>query len=106
MPDRSRYFQGGNWLKAGDVPPKGATYTVETFDEIATPRDEKRPLTAVLRFVDIDGPFSLNATNFDKMCEKFGEDEKRWKGKKVKLVHVRAPNPKQNGKMVDALRIE
>lgn len=109
MPDRSRYFQGGNFLKPdskdddGDTIVKdGMMVTVEEFSEAKT-RIGTRP---ILRLKGIDQPFGLNATNFDKMVEKFGESEKNWAGKKIRLRVIQAPNPQNQNKMQAAIRIE
>lgn len=101
MPDRSKYFQGGNFLKPKDVK-DGQLVTIEEFSDAKT-RIGTRP---ILRLVGIEMPFGLNATNFDTMVEKFGENEKNWKGKKIRLRFVQAPNPSNGGKMQTVLRIE
>ena len=99
MPDRKKYFQGGEFLKADDVK-DGQLVVVEKFEE-ATTRLGVRP---ILRLKGIEAPLGLNATNFDKMVEKFGEKETAWAGKKIKLTLVRANNPQTN-KEQDAIRI-
>jgi hypothetical protein len=99
MPDRSKYFEGGNFLKADDVK-DGQIVVVEKFEE-ATTRLGVRP---ILRLKGIESPLGLNATNFDKMVEKYGDKESAWAGKKIKLVLVRANNPQTN-KEQDAIRI-
>ena len=101
MPDKGKYFTGGNFLKAADVK-DGQLVTIEKFDEAKT-RLGVRP---VLRLKGIEKPFGLNATNFDKMVDKYGENEKNWTDKKIRLVIVKAPNPSNAGKMQDAIRIE
>ena len=98
--DRTIYFQGGNFLKVEDVRP-GEKYTVVEFQEAKT-RIGIRP---ILRFKEVDKPFGLNATNFDKMIEKYGDNSDNWKGKKITFSKVRATNPQLGGKEVDALRI-
>jgi hypothetical protein len=40
------------------------------------------------------------------MVEKFSDDEKKWAGKKIRLVIVQAPNPSAGGKLGPAIRIE
>lgn len=100
---RDKYFQGGQFLKATDVKDRQLV-TIEKFEEIKTRLSENpRP---VLRFVGIEKPFGLNATNYDKMSEKYGENEKAWSGKKIRLLIVQAPNPSNGGKIGPALRIE
>jgi len=99
--DRTSYFPGGNFLKAEDVRP-GTKYTIVEFQEAKTRISElPRP---ILRFKETDKPFGLNATNFDKMIEKFGGDADEWVGKKITFLKVKANNP-QTKKEVDALRI-
>ena len=98
--DRSEYFQGGAFLKAADVRP-GTKYTILKFEAIKT-RIGTRP---VLRLKETELPFGLNATNFDKMVEKFGDDSDDWANKKITFSKVKAPNPQLGGKEVDALRI-
>jgi len=100
--DRGAYFQGGNFLKADDVRP-ATKYTITGFEAIKTRISElPRP---ILRFKETDKPFGLNATNFDKMVEKYGDDTDDWEGKKITFTKVKAPNPQLGGKEVDALRI-
>src|SRR5277367_3320056 len=99
MPDRKKYFQGGSFLKADDVK-DGQLVIVEKFEEAQT----KLGTRPVLRLKGMEAPLGLNATNFDKMVEKFGEKESTWAGKKIKLVISRANNP-QTGKEQDAIRI-
>ena len=101
MIDRSKYFQSGSFLKAKDIK-DGQTVTVEEFSEAKT-RLGTRPL---LRLKGIEQPFGLNATNFDRMVEKFGDNEKNWINKKIRLTIVSAPNPSAGGKMQPAIRIE
>lgn len=101
MPDRSKYFKAGQFLKADDVK-DGQFVFIEAFEEVKTKLDkDPRP---IIRFKGIEKPLGLNATNFDKLIEKFGEKEKDWMGKKVKLTLVKANNP-QTGKEQDAIRI-
>ena len=109
MPDRSKYFQGGNFLKPDSKDDDGDTIikdgmlaTVEEFSEAKT-RIGTRP---IIRLKGIEQPFGLNATNFDKMIEKFGENEKNWAGKKIRLRIIMAPNPQKGGKEQPAIRIE
>jgi hypothetical protein len=102
MPKVSRdaYFQGGNFLKAADVK-NGQQFQIEKFEEIKT-RIGTRP---VLRFKGEEKPFGLNATNFDKMLEKFGDNSDNWIGKRIRFNIVQAANPQQGGKEGPALRI-
>jgi len=98
--DRSQFFQGGAFLKASDVRP-GTKYTIVKFDAIKT-RIGLRP---ILRLKETELPFGLNATNFDKMVEKYGDDADNWEGKKIAFNKVKATKPQLGGKEVDALRI-
>lgn len=98
---RSDYFKGGNFLKAAAIK-NGQLAIVEGFEEAKT-RLGTRP---ILRLRGFEEPFGLNATNYDKMVERFGEDEKKWAGKKIKLLIVQAPNPSAGGKMQPAIRVE
>jgi len=98
---RSDYFKGGNFLKAAAIK-NGQFAIVEAFEEAKT-RLGTRP---ILRLRGFEEPFGLNATNYDKMVERFGEEEKKWAGKKIKLLITQAPNPSQGGKMQPAIRIE
>lgn len=98
---REKYFPGANFLKASDIEDE-SVYTVLGFEEIKTRiSDEPRP---VLRLKGEEKPLGLNATNFDKMIEKFGDETEKWKSKRITLMLVRARNP-QTGKEQDAIRI-
>lgn len=97
---RSDYFKGGNFLKAAAIK-NGQFAIVEAFEEAKT-RLGTRP---ILRLRGFEEPFGLNATNYDRMVELFGENEKQWAGKKIKLIIVQAPNPSAGGKMQPAIRI-
>src|SRR6266478_4337524 len=94
MPDRDKYFQSGAWLKAKDVK-SGQLLLIEEFGEAKT----KIGLRPYVKFKGFDNPFGLNATNFDQLVGKFGDNEKNWSGKKVKVVIVQVANPSQGGKM-------
>ena len=98
---RDKYFQSANFLKPKDVK-NGQVVMVDKFEEAKT-RIGLRPL---LRLDGIEAPLGLNATNYDAMCEAFGEDETRWHGKAIRLHITTAPNPSQGGKEGPALRIE
>lgn len=103
MIDRNKYFQGGSFLKpTSDGFKNGMIVTVEKFDEAKT-RLGTRP---ILRLKGIESPLGLNATNMDKMIEKFGEDESKWAGKRLKLITVMAPNPQKGGREQPSIRIE
>lgn len=101
MPDRDKYFQSGAWLKAKDVK-NGQLLIIEEFGEAKT----KIGLRPYVRFKGFENPFGLNATNFDQLVTKFGEDESKWTGKRVKVVIVQATNPSQGGKLQPAIRFE
>jgi hypothetical protein len=101
MPDRDKYFQSGAWLKAKDVK-NGQLLLIEEFGEAKT----KIGLRPYVKFKGYENPFGLNATNFDQLTSKFGDNEKNWIGKKVKVVLVQAANPSQGGKMQPSIRFE
>lgn len=101
MPDRDKYFQSGAWLKAKDVK-NGQLLIIEEFGEAKT----KIGLRPYVKFKGFENPFGLNATNFDQFIQKFGEDESKWAGKRVKVVIVQAANPSAGGKMQAAIRFE
>jgi hypothetical protein len=101
MPDRDKYFESGSWLKPSDVK-NGQLLIIEEFGEAKT-RIGLRPY---IKFKGFEEPFGLNATNFDWLVLKFGESEKNWTGKKVKVQIVQAPNPSKGGKEQPAIRFE
>lgn len=101
MIDRSAFSKGQPFLKAGDFK-SGASFTIETFEEF----DYNGEHRCLLRLAGVEQPFGLNMTNLDNLLEKFGNDEKKWRGKKIKLLHVMAPNPQKGGKSVKSIRIE
>jgi hypothetical protein len=102
MRERSEFFDSTPFLKAKDVK-DGGKFIIESFDAVKTRLGPK--LYPLLRLKDWEEPFGLNATNYDKMVELFGPDQKKWAGKKIKLVKVKAPNPSKGGQIGDALRI-
>lgn len=101
MPDRDKYFQSSAWLKAGDVK-NGQLLMIEEFGEAKT----KLGLRPYLKFKGFEQPFGLNATNFDYLVAKYGENEKNWTGKKLKVVIVSVANPSAGGKMQPGIRFE
>jgi hypothetical protein len=101
MPDRDKYFQSGAWLKAKDVK-NGQLLQIDEFGEAKT----KIGLRPYVKFKGFENPFGLNATNFDQLVQKFGEDESKWSGKKVKVVIVQVANPSAGGKMQPGIRFE
>jgi hypothetical protein len=101
MIDRDKYFQGGNFLKAKDFK-DGQQVIVTQFEEVKT-RIGTRP---VLRLQGFEAPLGLNATNMDKMIEKYGNNEKTWAGKRIRISIIMAPNPSKGGKEGPAVRIE
>lgn len=96
---RKKYFPGADFLKADDIEDETFVRVLQ-FEEIKT-RIGDRP---VLRLKGLEKPLGLNATNWDKMTEKFGPDPSDWEGKKVELIIIRAHNP-QTKKEQDAIRI-
>src|SRR5882672_10468145 len=101
MPDRDKYFQSGAWLKAKDVK-NGQLLLIEEFGEAKT----KIGLRPYVKFKGFESPFGLNATNFDQLVAKFGDNEKNWEGKKVKVSIVKVQNPSAGGKVQDSIRFE
>jgi hypothetical protein len=97
---REDFFESTLFLKAEDIK-NGQHFVVESF-EAAKTRIGTRP---ILRLKGQDKPFGLNATNWDKMVEKFGDDQDNWPGKKISLIKVQAPNPSKGGKLGPALRV-
>lgn len=100
MSNRDKYFQSAKFLTPSDVK-KGQLLVVEKFEEINT----KIGLRPILRIKGLELPLGLNATNYDRMCELYGEDEAKWGGKKITVAIVQAPNPKKDGKEQPAIRI-
>lgn len=98
---RESFFDSAKFLKAADIK-DGQQFTVEKF-ETAKTRLGNRPL---LRLKNVEVPLGLNATNFDKMVEKYGDDADKWSGKRITLRKVKTNNPQQGGKEVDGIRIE
>jgi hypothetical protein len=101
MPERDKYFQGSAWLSPKDVK-NGQLLAIEEFGEAKT----QIGLRPYIKFKGFDAPFGLNATNFDYLVTKFGDNEKTWSGKKVKVVIVQAPNPSNANKLQPAIRFE
>lgn len=95
------YFESAKFLKAEDLPKREVTVTVEKFEAVPT-QIGKRPL---LRLKGYDLPLGLNATNFKKMVEKYGEETNDWEGRKITLYKIKTTNP-QNHSEVDGIRIK
>lgn len=102
--DPHKYFKGGNWLKADDVK-NNSSFTIELVEEVNVIRDNVPEETVIVRFKDVDAAFGLNKTNMMRLIELFGAETRRWIGKKIKLVHAQAANPKQGGRMQKVLRV-
>lgn len=102
--DRSRYARKGSnsFLKAADLDGASTKVVIAGFREAELPSG----LTAILDIVEFKGKtsFPLNMTNLDALIDRLGKDEKKWNGKKLKLVKVRVRNP-STGKMVDSLSV-
>jgi len=100
MIDSTKYYSDKKFLKATQVK-EGTEFTIESFEEI-TMSGRVKP---VLHFKGVDETFSLNRTNLLKLIQKFGKDEAKWPGKKIKLIFDVANNP-QTGQPTDrAMRI-
>jgi hypothetical protein len=98
--NRDEFFEGGQFLKAPDVK-NGQQFTIEKAEVLKTRIGD----SLVLRFKGQEKPFGLNATNFDMMVEKFGDETDDWVDKRIKLNITTAPNPSKGGKEGPALRI-
>lgn len=98
---KESYFESAKFLKAKDVK-SGTIFTIDKFEEIKT-RLGTRPC---LRLKGVDMPFGLNATNLDTLIEKFGDNELKYPGKRIKLMVVATTNPSDGGKATKGLRIE
>lgn len=93
----------GNWLKAADCAAAETTVTILAYREQKF-NDRTAPVIDVKMGKEEYG-FALNATNLDRLIQKFGEDSDDWEGKKITFVKVKVTNPTTN-KEVDSLRVK
>ena len=102
MINRDRYA-GDDVIRAADIK-HGQTATIDWFQEIKSALRDK-PMQAAVQLSEFPGKFlALNTTNLDALLDKFGNDEEKWKGKKIKLLIVDTKTP--DGKPVKGIRVE
>ena len=95
-------FYSHKFLKAEDLK-DGQQLTIEKVEIL--PSDLKKSgKTIAVFFKGNDVPLSLNATNFDALSAKFGDDSDKWIGKKVTVSKSKVTNFKTGGD-VDGVRL-
>jgi hypothetical protein len=83
MIDRERLFPA-KFLNATNFPaPKGAVFEIEDVRLEAVGREREEKL--VLDLVGVAKPLVINKTNFDVLCDLFGEEERDWIGQSIFL---------------------
>lgn len=92
---------GQQFIKAEDIK-DGQKLTIEKVEFVSSDL-KKGGKTLCLFFKGFDHPLSLNATNFDYMCEKYGDDTDKWVSKTLTARKPKVENFK-TGKEVDAIR--
>jgi hypothetical protein len=100
--DREKYA-GNDIIRVDDVK-SGQSATIDWFQEIKTTLKD-RPVQPAVQLSEFPGKYlALNTTNLDTLIEKFGNEEDKWKGKKIKLVIVQTQKP--DGTPAKGIRIE
>ena len=93
MINRNRYA-GDKIIRASDLK-DDATYTIDWFEEIETQlRDRK--VQPSIKLHEFEHNLPLNTTNLDVLLDAFGNDEEKWKGKKVRVSLVDSQTPEGN----------
>ncbi|MGH8715524.1 MAG: hypothetical protein ACREUI_02135 [Burkholderiales bacterium] len=87
-------YAGDPILRAADFK-DGQTVTIDWFKEIKSQlRDKPIQPAIALQGQGFENRFlPLNTTNLDKLIEKFGLDEEKWKGKKVQIRIIDTETP-------------
>src|SRR5271155_5482233 len=99
--NRDRYA-GDAVIRAKDVK-NGQVVTIDWFKEMKSSLRDK-PMQPALQLSEFpDALLPLNVTNLDALLDKFGEDEEKWKGKKIKLMVVSVNTPE--GEPTKGIRI-
>jgi len=95
----------GNLLKGSDVPSRIKTITIEVGDIREAPDGFTAPALIDLK-KELYGAtaWAVNKTNFKALIKLFGDDEKKLRGKKIKLDVISVRNP-QSGDVVPSLAV-
>ena len=95
----------GNLLKGSDIPPRIKSLTIKVAAVREAPDGFTAP--ALIDFADeVYGAtaWAVNKTNMKAIIKLFGDDEKKLKGKKIKLDVISVRNP-QSGDVVPSLAV-
>src|SRR6266481_930273 len=86
--------QGTSLLRGSDVPEETEHFTI-SIKEIEIPPDRFNAVVIIIFKVPIFGKlrWAVNITNAQTIADLYGDDEKAWIGKKLKLQVVPAQNP-------------
>lgn len=96
---------GPSLLTGSDVPPGTKSITIEIANIREAPDSFSAPLIAELKKpINGKGAWAMNKTNAKVAAKLFGDDEKEWIGKKVKLEIISVRNP-QTGEIVPSLAV-
>lgn len=103
MINKSDYSQKRAGLKA-DMLGKANRFigTVEKVEEVEVEDNrtgEPRKALAITFAEFRDNPYWPNGTSIGILCDKYGNDEEKWIGKKIPLEKVRTNNPSTGQKM-------
>lgn len=95
----------GNLLKGSDVPSRIKSITIEVQDIREAPDGFTAPALIDLK-KEVYGAtaWAVNKTNFKALIKLFGDDEKKLRGKKIKLDVISVRNP-QSGDVVPSLAV-
>jgi hypothetical protein len=95
----------GNLLKGSDVPSRIKSITIEVGDIREAPDGFTAPALIDLK-KELYGAtaWAVNKTNFKALIKLFGDDEKKLRGKKIKLDVISMRNP-QSGDVVPSLAV-
>jgi hypothetical protein len=98
MGERKDYAYGGDYLKADDIAGKSARVLISKAEDV----EFEKGLKPVLSFEGKRKRLVVNATNFDILCEAFGNNTAKWVGHTIVLEGVKVPF---KGKVVDSIRV-
>jgi hypothetical protein len=93
-------------LKADDIPADATVLTIADAEQTQFRESPGQPAKnkVALTFAEFpDHVYYVNVTGVRNLCDKLGNDETEWAGKRVPLVKTQANDPRTPGKTVTSL---